>query len=1184
MQHIEKMGTMKHMQLALGMMLFIVLAAPLNAGSLNQAPNWDRQRAEEVARVFDTQSVVADLKSAMSADDPEELMAALRLLEARDDVPGPAREAALLRFMQELRSLSAAGVSSEVMAYLGAWQARTFVANDHQPGVGEPLYKIRSAAAGIKNGWRQDTAFHTGITMLNSRPRTFLAQWSSASDPATRAGYLDALGEAGATGTRLVHEQVMAELAANPGLTEVAARTMLVTGDVAALEAIIRYGEGAGVVSALRSAALSLSPQRATAIISQLAATGLAEKAALAIGVWTPLLAGESDAQALLQQLLGDDVLGPAAVLALQWSPVSKEPLKPSLIEGEAGLNPRIVTWSGDSIADPDDDLLSLGYPVPIPVDTPLPFDGFRSYSGLHSRHQNLAMTTKWVHPAEVGLTHAGRTVWAYRLGDEDTFTPYGLPEPASLINGGIHSREWQSPEVATGIMELMVEQAGDHYFYDYLLENANMIVVPVLNIDGFLQTQRYPTTNWYETDPLEMAGDPQPSPRDGRMRRKNMLEVDEDLETIDDHLLGVDLNRNFPPLWATSSSSSAEETSLVHHGEAALSEPETQALLAAAALGPVDQLRTYTDLHSFAQVHFWARTNNVRLSDITRNVMTNFSNHHASFSAGRFYGFGSGQEPGVGAGFAYEYFPYELGTVTWLTEIEPRNSCCWDEPTAGAEYGGVVENGHDGFILPDSQIRRVREELSQSFASTYYQMAGPPSITTVRFVDSVTGSTVFEAEWDVVSNTERELHVFETQPLQFDRNYKLWLSYDKPMRWRTDGMIVPFPGQPDSTLNIEADILVNDESLTLIVGEVAWLDIPGDTPAGYQRYQDDAIAAEFSLPLDEINGALITGNAIANLRWSAFDMTGQENDANPSTVARWEGGNWVGYEDSNGADGDIGGLDSTIQIALTSEDLGAPFVVEAGTSSSWFDLTHNGEGFMLEILAADRAVLYWFTYDDEGEQDWYIAVGEIRGNRIVFPELLRVSGGVFGPDFDPDAITNEVVGSAAFIWSGCDTGSMDWQIGNRHGRQHLVRLTRVMGIDCGRVQLPPQRVEALLAGSWFDPSHSGEGYTLEVLVDDRVLVFWFTFDPAGARRWFIGIGEIQDGKFVFDDMMTTRGGIFGDDFDPATVDFSHWGTLELDLTCSGGTAGYASTEDGFGSGSLDVTQLSSLAGLECDG
>ena len=118
----------------------------------------------------------------------------------------------------------------------------------------------------------------------------------------------------------------------------------------------------------------------------------------------------------------------------------------------------------------------------------------------------------------------------------------------------------------------------------------------------------------------------------------------------------------------------------------------------------------------------------------------------------------------------------------------------------------------------------------------------------------------------------------------------------------------------------------------------------------------------------------------------------------------------WSGYEDSNGNDlTDIGGTDATIQFDLTLEALGDPFVIEAGTSSAWHDPTREGEGFMLEILSGSRAVMYWFTYDMDGNQDWYIAEGEIRGNRILFPELVHVSGGEFGPGFDSENVSETI-------------------------------------------------------------------------------------------------------------------------------------------------------------------------------
>ena len=843
--------------------------------------------------------------------------------------------------------------------------------------------------------------------------------------------------------------------------------------------------------------------------------------------------------------------------------------------------NARIVEWVEDAPVT-DDSKIALGYPVPIPVDTPLPFDGFRTYSGLHTRHLDLAATTPWVHAEEIGATHQGRTIWMYRLGDEDLETAGGFPEHAMLSNGGIHAREWQSPEVATGIMELLATSPDDHHLITYLRENANVMVIPVLNVDGFLQTQRYPRHNWLGTDP----NDPDESPRDGRMRRKNMrATVDEDLATAGDHLLGVDLNRNNAPYWASNPRrSSNNPDSIVHHGPSQASEPETQALDAAAQFGPPHKLSMYTDMHSFSQVHFWGRNLNPRLATLTEALLRTFSNFHSQFPAGKFYGYNSAANVPVnqGIGTTDEYFTHIYQVPSWTLEIEPTGN-------TGADYGGYARNGHDGFILPESEVERVRTEVAQTFAVAYYRQAGPPSITALRITDSHTGATVFEAEWDAVSATERQLHQMQIQPLQLGRDYRVWIAWDKPMRWREDGEVVPLPGQPGYTLDFEGDMTAAGGSIETELFGGDWLDQPGGSPHGYRRYRDDAVALDVRLLDTPGNRELVQAGVEGTLHLDTWDMTGNRGDANPATVARWLNGAWSGYENTEGIDGnDQGGSDSTIQVSVTADALDDPFVIEPGTSAAWFDPERNGEGFVLEILDDDVAVMYWFTYDGEGRQDWYVAVGDVLGNRIVFPDLLRVSGGQFGPDFDPEKVVRTPVGSADFIFSSCDSGAMSWVIDRdggerRQGRMDLTRLSRVMGIDCGPPLGAPVLEISNRSGSWYDPTHSGEGYTLEILIGGNALVYWFSFDPEGQRRWFFGTGEIVGNTLVFDEMLTTAGGVFGEGFDPAAVVVSPWGSLELDLDCKAGTAEFEPTEEGFAAGGLDLERLTWLTGLQCD-
>ncbi len=850
----------------------------------------------------------------------------------------------------------------------------------------------------------------------------------------------------------------------------------------------------------------------------------------------------------------------------------------------------RIVEWVENAPAS-DNDRIALGYPVPIPVDTPLPFAGFRSYAGLHARHQDLALTTPWVHPVELGTTIQGRPIWLYQLGDADTETTTGRPEQAMLTNAGIHAREWQTPEVATGIIELLALGPADDPLLAYLRENANILVIPVMNIDGFLQTQRYPRHNWLGTDP----DDPEFSPRDGRMRRKNMRGADEDLQTQNDHLRGIDLNRNNPPYWASNPNrSSGFFGSLVYHGDHAHSEPETQILDVAAALGPADQLDMYTDLHSFSQDHYWVRNGNNRLAAQTEGLLGVFSNHHASFSAGKWYAFDTAPNVPLnrGIGTTDEYFTHAYQVPSWTLEVEPSNGAPYHAPLpgAGADYGGLGRNGHDGFILPESQVERVRSEMAQSFAVAYYHQSGPPALVAMRVTDAATGAVVFAAEWDPVSPTQRALYRHQTQALQLGREYLAWFAWDKPMRWRSGGNVTALPGQPASTLDLEQQATVAGTELevsTLATPE--WLAEPGDAPNGYLRYRDDALAYRFRIDASTANQALVNGLVVATVHSDTTDMTGRRNDADPATVARWSEGAWAGYENGAAADGgDSGGIDSTISFDLTSESLGDPFVIEPGTSAAWFDIDRNGEGFMLEILDGDRAVVYWFTYDSEGAQDWYVAEGEIRGNRILFPQLLRVSGGVFGPGFDPDQVERSVIGSADFTWSSCDSGRMQWRIDGdggplRQGRMNVTRLSRLMGLDCGQPLLPPETPAGRLSGSWYDPSHSGEGYVLEVLTDGRALVYWFSFDGEGKRRWFFGTGTALDGRLVFDEMYTTSGPAFGPAFDPERLEVKDWGALEFELSCSAGVADFTPSEPGFAAGSLQLTRLSRLQGLQCE-
>lgn len=544
-----------------------------------------------------------------------------------------------------------------------------------------------------------------------------------------------------------------------------------------------------------------------------------------------------------------------------------------------------------------------LGYTPPVPVDSTLPVDGFRTYAALHTRHQDLMLQSDIVTGAVVGETLQEREIWAYAVGDDDAETVNAGAESSVLINGAIHAREWGTPELTTGLIETMVERAGDAHLFDFLADNVHFVVVPVNNIDGFIQTQRYPTRVLVGADPRV----PQSWPRDGRMRRKNMRGVDTVLGSVSDHLRGIDLNRNSEPFWASApASSSWNPNDLVYHGVVSFSEPETRALMAAAEFAREDRLRWYEDVHSFTQVLFSVSTFNTRRNAIQSELLSSFDRFHNALSlqrhgTGRRYPEDAGPI-GAGIGVTAEYFAYSYQIPAWTLEIEPRRGA--------VDYGGLGAE-HDGFILPESEVSRLRDDMALTHALLAYRQAGPPSVAALE-IRNAAGRVVQSARWVYAGNGRRDMERVEREPLLPGFEYTVSVSFDKPMRWDDAGE----PGiAPGHALPLAPEIVLragNGQAMAIDTAAGRWQGRPG-TNEVFQRYRYDTFEADFVAPAGpemREDGALV-------IEIDARDFTGQRLDADPGTVVDWSLGGWSGYQDSNGLASDSGGIDSTISIRI---------------------------------------------------------------------------------------------------------------------------------------------------------------------------------------------------------------------------------------------------------------------------
>ncbi len=192
-----------------------------------------------------------------------------------------------------------------------------------------------------------------------------------------------------------------------------------------------------------------------------------------------------------------------------------------------------------------------------------------------------------------------GRTIKGIEIGRNVRSAPDG--RPTFVLLGVHHAREWPSGELAMEFATDLVKSYGRSDRITRLLAKARVVVVPVVNVDGFRLSR---TDGEYvdlrdlnEYDPLEGSASILATPGQA-YKRKNCRIVDGQdtpegacqatLNSNGGFGFGVDLNRNYGGFWGGPGAAETEpdpaETEVgvldpTYRGASAFSEPETRAV-----------------------------------------------------------------------------------------------------------------------------------------------------------------------------------------------------------------------------------------------------------------------------------------------------------------------------------------------------------------------------------------------------------------------------------------------------------------------------------------------------------------------------------------------------------------------------------------------------------------------------
>ena len=297
-----------------------------------------------------------------------------------------------------------------------------------------------------------------------------------------------------------------------------------------------------------------------------------------------------------------------------------------------------------------------------------------------------------------------GRTVYGVEIAADVNATD---GRPVFYLDALHHAREWPAAEFTMIYAHYLVEEFGKNPKITSLLKKARVIVVPIVNVDGFDYSRESVTSaNQTVADNTDMLGTANGFEGYWRKNRRSLTGVTVPAAQKNPDAYGVDPNRNYSYLWGDSQGgSSGNMYDTTYRGAAPFSEPEVQ---------------------------------NVQDIVLGRNVTGIITNHTYQSSVLRA---GGGDAPedtilkAVGQKMA-DVLGYENnGTVGYPTTGTTDD---WAYAVVGA-IGYTIEHGTEGFHPPYANfVAEHNDEVSEAFTIMLEATANPKyhSVLTGRVTD----------------------------------------------------------------------------------------------------------------------------------------------------------------------------------------------------------------------------------------------------------------------------------------------------------------------------------------------------------------------------------------------------------------------------------------------------------------
>ena len=174
--------------------------------------------------------------------------------------------------------------------------------------------------------------------------------------------------------------------------------------------------------------------------------------------------------------------------------------------------------------------------------------------------------------------------------------------------------------------------------------------------------------------------------------------------------------------------------------------------------------------------------------------------------------------------------------------------------------------------------------------------------------------------------------------------------------------------------------------------------------------------------------------------------------------------------------------------------------------------------------------------------------------------------------DTYPDADNSSIFGGAWNVYPFFDNGMVMISDINR-------------GVFIVKPKLQPvTEIKNHHSGLWYNPEQDGHGLNILVLENNRIIIYWFTYDNDGNQLWLVGSGNFVNGLATLS-VLATKNALFPPNFIAADVEITEWGSFEIEFEgCNQAQFRWLPHIDsGFTAGNMIMTRLAFNAGLECE-